>query len=89
MSKIVYPGGRIEPMKAAARKNILHTLYSYVVTLIGLVLLAILFNDLDLDKSTEFAVLIMLGILMEFFAVDFPLGRLTGIFSIVLSSMLE
>ncbi len=75
-------------MRATARKNILHSIYSLVVTLIGLFLLAVLFEGLDLDKSTDFFVLIIIGILMESFAVDFPLGRLTGIFSLILSSLL-
>lgn len=71
-----------------SRKNYLHTAYSLAVIAGGTALLISLFGDLDLDRSKEFALLIMLGILIEWLAVDFPLGRLSGGFSLVLASLL-
>ncbi|MCL6611459.1 MAG: sensor domain-containing diguanylate cyclase [Peptococcaceae bacterium] len=75
-------------MRAVSGKNYLHMTYSLAVIAAGLVLLVGLFGDLDLDRSREFALLILLGILMEWLAVDFPLGRLSGGFSLVLASLL-
>ena len=75
-------------MKAAIRKNYMHAAYSLAVTAAGLVLLIRLFADLDLDRSKEFAVFIVLGILVEWLAVDFPLGRLSGGFALVLAALL-
>ncbi|MFZ5596393.1 MAG: diguanylate cyclase [Bacillota bacterium] len=75
-------------MAVKARVNYIHTIYFLVVTLAGFVLLAGMFGGLDLDRSSEFAVLILLGILVEGLAVNFPLGRLSGGFSIVLASFL-
>lgn len=75
-------------MNVAARRNYIHTAYSLAVIAAGLGLLLSMFGDLDLDRSKEFAVLIILGILVEWLAVDFPLGRLSGGFSLILSSLL-
>lgn len=70
------------------RKNYIHAAYSLVVTLVGLGLLFKLFGNLDLDKSREFAVLIIMGVLVEWLAVNFPMGRLSGSFSLMLGSLL-
>ncbi len=75
-------------MRATVRKGVLHNVYSLSVIAAGLILLIGLFGDLDLDRSKEFAALILLGILVEWLAVDFPLGRLSGSFSLVLASFL-
>lgn len=75
-------------MSVKIKGNYLHATYSLLVIVAGLFLLVVLFADLDLDKSREFAVLIMLGILIEWLAVDFPLGRLSGGFSLILASLL-
>ncbi|MFZ5634571.1 MAG: diguanylate cyclase [Bacillota bacterium] len=75
-------------MKAPGRRNFIHTAYSLMVIAAGLGILISLFKNLDLDRSSEFAVLIMLGILVEWLAVNFPLGRLSGSFSLILASLL-
>lgn len=75
-------------MKVAARKNYLHTAYSLAVIAVGLGFMISLFGDLDLDRSKEFAVLILLGVLVEWLAVNFPMGRLSGGFSLILASLL-
>ncbi len=86
MSKIL--SGGVIFVKVSVRKNYLHAAYSLSVIAAGLVVLISLFGDLDLDRSREFAVLIVLGILVEWLAVDFPLGRLSGGFSLVMASLL-
>jgi len=75
-------------MNVTARRNYIHIIYSFGVTVLGLALLLKMFGDLDLDRSTEFAALILLGILIEWLAVNFPLGRLSGGFSLVLGTLL-
>jgi len=75
-------------MNMAVRRNYIHIFYSFGVTVLGLGLLLRLFGDLDLDRSSEFAALVLLGILVEWLAVSFPLGRLSGGFSLVLGSLL-
>jgi diguanylate cyclase (GGDEF)-like protein len=75
-------------MNGTGRKSYIHTAYSLVVTVAGLGLLLQLFGSLDLDKSREFAVLIVMGILVEWLAVNFPMGRLSGSFSLMLGSLL-
>lgn len=75
-------------MNASGRINYMHLFYSLAVTAVGIGMLINYFGDLDLDKSREFAVLILIGILVEWLAVKFPLGRLSGSFSLVLASLL-
>ncbi|MFZ5652593.1 MAG: diguanylate cyclase domain-containing protein [Bacillota bacterium] len=75
-------------MVVSDRRNYLHIAYTLGVTVLGLGLLLKLFRDLDLDRSAEFAAFIILGILVEWLAVNFPLGRLSGGFSLVLASLL-
>lgn len=70
------------------RKSILHIFYTWAVILSGFWLLSHLFPALDLDKTREYLLLIMLGVLAEWLTVSFPLGRLSGGFSIVLASFL-
>ncbi|HBV96270.1 MAG: hypothetical protein JL50_02035 [Peptococcaceae bacterium BICA1-7] len=75
-------------MSGTGRKSYIHAAYSLTVTAVGLGLLIMLFGSLDLDKSREYAVLIVMGILVEWLAVNFPLGRLSGSFSLMLGALL-
>ena len=75
-------------MNGTGRKNYIYAAYTLLVTAAGLGLLIKLFGELDLDKSREFAVLIVMGILVEWLAVNFPLGRLSGSFSLMLGALL-
>ncbi|MCL5056618.1 MAG: sensor domain-containing diguanylate cyclase [Actinobacteria bacterium] len=75
-------------MNGTGRKSYIHAAYSLAVTAIGLGLLIKLFGSLDLDKSREYAVLIVMGIMVEWLAVNFPLGRLSGSFSLMLGALL-
>ncbi len=82
------PGGGIVFVRVRHGKGYMHAVYSLAVIAGGTGLLISMFGDLDLDRSKEFAILIVLGILIEWLAVDFALGRLSGGFALVLSSLL-
>lgn len=75
-------------MSGTGRRNLIHSAYTLAVIMAGLGVLISLFEGLDLDRSSEFAVLIILGILVEWLAVNFPMGRLSGSFSLILASLL-
>jgi len=62
--------------------------YTWLVILLGWVILAGLFGRIDLDKGREFLLLIALGVLAEWLAVSFPQGQLSGGFAVVLFSYL-
>ncbi len=65
-----------------------HILYTWLVILAGCGVLIRSFSALDLDLSREFLIMIALGILADWLGVSFPQGRLSGGFSVVLSSYL-
>lgn len=65
-----------------------HVIYTWLVILIGFGILIRFFSALDLDLGREFLVMIALGVLAEWLAVSFPQGKLSGGFSVVLSSYL-
>ncbi len=69
-------------------RGFLHIMYSWLVILSGFWLLFYYFSAVDLDKTTEYLLMIGLGILSEWLVVSFPLGRLSGGFSIVMACML-
>ncbi|GBF35561.1 hypothetical protein DCCM_4690 [Desulfocucumis palustris] len=69
-------------------RGFLHILYVWLVILSGYWLLFYYFSAVDLDKITEYLLMIGLGILSEWLVVSFPLGRLSGGFSIVMACML-
>ncbi|MFZ5648374.1 MAG: diguanylate cyclase domain-containing protein [Bacillota bacterium] len=75
-------------MMASDKRSYVHIAYTLGVTVLGIGLLVRLSGELDLDRSAEFAALVILGILVEWLAVNFPLGRLSGGFSLVLASLL-
>lgn len=69
-------------------RGFLHILYTWLVILSGFWLLFYHFSAVDLDRTREYLLLILLGILSEWLVVSFPLGRLSGGFSIVLACLL-
>ncbi len=71
-----------------SERGFLHILYTWLVILSGFWLLCYYFSAVDLDKTREYLLLILLGILSEWLVVSFPLGRLSGGFSIVLACLL-
>lgn len=69
-------------------RSIAHILYTWAVIISGFWFLSYFFYAVDLDKTREYLLLIVLGVLSEWLTVSFPLGRLSGGFSIVLASFL-
>lgn len=69
-------------------RNYIHIAYIWVVILLGFALISYYFSLVDLDYSREYLAFIALGVLAEWLAVSFPLGKLSGGFSVVLAAFL-
>jgi diguanylate cyclase (GGDEF)-like protein len=69
-------------------RGFLHIFYTWLVIASGFWLLFYYFSAVDLDRTMEYLIFILLGILSEWLAVSFPLGRLSGGFAIVLACLL-
>lgn len=72
----------------SAVRTCMKIIYACLVILAGIFLLVYCFPGLDLDKIKEYLLLILLGILSQWLAVSFPLGRLSAGFAIVMFCML-
>ncbi|WP_418791033.1 diguanylate cyclase [Phosphitispora sp. TUW77] len=74
-----------------ARKSFFHGLYAWLIIFMGYgMLIAILqVEPLDLDLWREYAVLVVLGVLAEWFVVSVPQGSLSLGFAVVLVSFIR
>ncbi|MDQ0285100.1 diguanylate cyclase (GGDEF)-like protein [Desulfofundulus luciae] len=69
-------------------RRITHVAYTWLVIGLGAWGLARLFSFLDLDYGRHFLVFIVLGVAAEWLAVNFPHGRLSGGFALVLATFI-
>ncbi|HAG09868.1 MAG TPA: hypothetical protein DCK76_00330 [Desulfotomaculum sp.] len=65
-----------------------HILYTWLIILLGWVVLFFAFRVLNLDLGKEYLIMVALGMLAEWFAVYLPQGQLSGGFSVVFASYL-
>ena len=70
------------------RRSIPHTIYTWSVILLAFWLLSYVFPEINLDLGRELLIIAGLAVLAEWFTVNFPQGRLSGGFAVVLSSFL-
>ncbi len=74
-----------------AKRGLIHTLYIWLVIIAGYSLLAALLKQkpLEIDFWREYAVLVVLGVLAEWFVVSVPQGSLSLGFAIVFVSFIR
>lgn len=69
-------------------RGIITVIYTWLIITLGFWSLARLCGGLDLDRGREYLLLVAFGVLAEWLAVNFPQGRLSAGFAVVLAAFL-